>query len=602
MENYLQIKNSNIFGVFPDYNLETSNNVAKNLENKTTTNLIEQSLNCDSFEESNEKPKTSRKKKILFGSTIASAIFTTGIISLFLMKGVHGSQVSKFSKFLERISQKMHIQGHKPKDLTTKTIYYTQKGIKKTSNTLQATSNFTAIKDWICDKVLRMNKATRKFADGSTALFKKVVDKTLGKQYDHVEVKVKDLTSLLKHYNIDSLNNLSAKDKLQKITIKGQTKTLGEWIQLLSQHNNRLESVFDNNFSLGARRLRDKKRMSLLADLPQKIQERFFKNKNSLLNPENYRTYATQDLTNEARIELQNDILSAKRQISNGIATIHETIKSAISKFSKNIKPEDQTTKEAVKQLKQQFENFKSCSGENEAKARQKISKEISTIINNLINATKTNGLYNVQEQEEMIKYLSSVQETIASSGAGSKGALEEIMTILNGLNAAKVKSTGQKIISDQQHKEFTKLSSLISKNLEKATEKEANEYFLKQAEMKVGSAATDVLSVLFPLGVGAYSIASSDGKEEKISTTLTVCVPLVGTFATLVYGTTKMFSGVKNLGLAMASGVVLKMAGNGLNKLYKKYKKSGSVTDVMMDEYNKFITGEDKTETKNKK
>ena len=175
-------------------------------------------------------------------------------------------------------------------------------------------------------------------------------------------------------------------------------------------------------------------------------------------------------------------------------------------------------------------------------------------------------------------------------------------MTILKGLNKAKA-TTGQKIISDAQYKEFEKLSSKISKGLGKATELEINDYFIKQAEIKVGSAATDVASVLFPIGVGAYSIASSDGKDEKISTTLTTCIPLVGTFATMVYGTTKMFSGVKNLVFAAGSGLVLKLIGDGCDRLYKKYKDKGSVVNVVKDEYDRFLIDfEEKNTTKEKK
>ncbi len=600
MNNYLNIQNSNIFSSFPTYNLGGESSIVKDTAKVSDTNLLEKHAKADTFNENKEQAKSKKRKKILFGSTIASAIFTAGVAGVVLLRGVHGSSFSKIKSKLSSELSKM--QSNTPKDFVTKTTYYTRKGAKKSVDTLEATSNFTAIKDWICDRIFRSNKVTEKYADGTAAGFKKVVDKTLGKKYDKVEIKVKDLTSLLKHHSLDSLKNMSEKDRLQEINIKGQTKTLEEWINILSQQSSRLETEFDKSFSLGARRTRDAKRTSLLADLPEKIRNRFFKDKKTLFNPETYKSYATQDLTQEAHRELQDDIVRAKKQITNNITSIHDNIKTSLAAFKKEIKPEDEITSETVKKLAQSFEKFKNCAGENEVKERAKISKEISGLIDDLIKSTKSNKLYAQTEQDEMLKHLDSIKETVLSTGVGSKGSLEEIMTILKGLNKAKA-TTGQKIISDAQYKEFEKLSSKISKGLGKATELEINDYFIKQAEIKVGSAATDVASVLFPIGVGAYSIASSDGKDEKISTTLTTCIPLVGTFATMVYGTTKMFSGVKNLVFAAGSGLVLKLIGDGCDRLYKKYKDKGSVVNVVKDEYDRFLIDfEEKNTTKEKK
>ena len=500
MKDYLQVQNSSVFSLFPNYKLGQANNVGKNIKNSSTTNILSSTENIDTFQNDDKNEKKSTRKKILFGSTLASAIFTTGIVSLVLLKGVHGSSFSKLSRLCEKLSFNFSMKNQKPKDIVTKTSYYARKGAEKTTNALQATANFTAIKDWICNKIFRTNKVTSKFADKSTAGFKRIVDKTMGKQYDKVEVKVKDLTSLLKHYNLENLKNISTKDKLQKITIKGQTKTLEEWINLLATQNQRLEAEFDKSFSLGARRIRDNKRISLLADLPDKIKERFFSKKSSLFNIKNYKTYATEDLAKEAQAELQKEILAARKEITNNITSIHDSIRTSLGNYSKIIKPDDEASRTAVHKIKQLLESFKNCSGENEAKAREKISREIAEAIDDVIQITKNNTAYNEKEKETLLGLITSVKDSVLSTGTGSKGSLEEIMTILRGLNKSGVKINGQKIITDEQHKELSKLSTKIRNNLNKATEMEMNEYFIKQAEMKVGSSPTDVLSVLFPI------------------------------------------------------------------------------------------------------
>lgn len=577
---------SEIFSSFPNYTFEQSVVPANQGINK-----IKISDGLSDTVELNGKKPFSKAKKILFGSTIASTILSVGVVSMILAKGVHGSSFKKLAKLKEHLVKEIQETSiSSTKDLANKTALYAKKGTKKTIDGLQATSNFTAIKDWLCDKALRTNKATAKFADGTKNLFKKIVDKTLGKKYNKVEINVKDLTSLLKHYNISNLSMLDDAQKMKSITIKGTTKPLSEWLEILSSQTQKLETSYDKGFSLGARKLRSQKRSQLLSGIKDKIEEKFFKNK-GLLKASNYKTYVTEDVSSAAQQELKADILRAKKQVTNNIGSIHDNIKGQISKFSQSINPEDKFSVDLLHTLKQQLEQFKSCSGSTEEKTRKEIARQITGCIDDAYAVIKNNSRYSRSQQEEIIKNLEGIKTSLMSTNSGSKGALEEIMTILKGLNTAELGNGGRKIISDAEFKEFSKLSSKISKGLEKATDLEMGEYFLKQAELEVGSAATDVFSVLFPVAAGTYAVAKGDDKDEKISAVLTTCLPLVGTFATFVYGTTKMLSGAKNLIFSGVSGIVLSKLGSYCDKLYKKYKAEGSVVKVAKDEYENFMT-----------
>lgn len=581
---------NNVFSLFPKYSLEQAVVVSK--EDK----IKEQTPEKDVAEITPDSKKTNNKKKILFGSTLASTVLTAGLVSLVLVKGVHGGTFkNKISQLRGKLSQDIHEIGQTTtRDIPSKIVYHGKKGVKKSLDVLQASSNFTTFKDYGSNVVFQKTKPSKTFADKSTSMFKKIVDRTLGKKYSKVEVSVKDLTSLLKECDIKTLKSLDASQLAQKITIKGQTKTLAQWLEQLDSQTQRLTAAFDGNFSAGARKLRDKKRTRMLADLPEKIHQRFFKDKKSLLSLENYKTYATEDIAKPAQEELRREIINAKKEVTNNITSISQNIKTSLGTFFDSVKPTDTATRTSVQTLRKQLETFKNCSGANELNARMSVSKEISATLDDVLRSVSSNNLYNETEQKMMRQLISDIRENIkvSSSGAGSKGALEEIMTILKGLNGAKIKGGTQQVVSDIDYKNFAKLSRKISKGMKSATELEAGEYFLKQAELKVGSAPTDVLSVLLPVGAGAYSIAKCDDKDEKISATLTTCIPLVGTFATFVYGTVKMFSGAKNLIFSAVSGLLLSEMGNYADKLYKKYKNSGSVVDVVKEEAGTFWTG----------
>lgn len=584
--NNIQTSN-NIFSLFPQYSLEQANVVQKPVS-KVSVNSSEEEKK-DSIELT--KKKSSKAKKIIFGSTLASTIITAGIVSMFFAKGFHGSSLKKLTRFKEKLAREIsESSSNKAEGITQKAVLYTKKGTQKAIDGLEATSNFAAIKDWTCDRILRLNKATAKFADKSKSLFKKIVDKTLGKKYDKVEVKVKDLTSLLKHYNITNLENLDEAQKIMPVTIKGETKTLAEWVEKLAQETKRLESAYDDGFSLGARKLRGQKRTKLLSGISDKIKEKLFGTKGNKVDTNNYRTYVTQDVSSAAQQELREEILRARKKVTNNIPSIYDDIKGKVNQFSNSIKFQDTDSLEFITKLNQQLDAFKKCSGASEAASRRKIVEEISSSVDDFIELIKKSDYTDI-EKANLFEILNSIKTSAKSSSGKSKGALEEIMTILKGLNSETLQGTSTKIISDAEFKDFSKLSSKISKGLDSATELEMGEYFLKHAELEVGSAATDVLSLLFPIGAGAIAIAKGDDKEEKVSATLTTCIPLAGSFATFIYGTTKMFSGAKNLMFSLVSGIALGKLGNYCDKLYKKYKESGSVAKVAKEEYDNFWT-----------
>ena len=579
------INNKNVFGLFPEYNLELASSVQKQTID-TTTKPIEN----DSVEINGEKKK-SKKGKIIFGSTLATTIIGAGIAGLIFIKGGHKGSTHRLSALGEKLARDIQEANKlQTKDLMTRCTIVCKKGAKKVLDFLQATSNTNAIKDGAVDSALRSNKITKPFAENSKKLFQNVVNKTLGKKYRKVQVDVDDLTSLLKHYKIDDLKQLDDVQKMQQITIKGVTKTLGEWTDDLARFTKELGTAFDDGFSKDAIVGRNKKRSKLLSGLSKKVKSRFFENK-GLFKPENYRTYATEEFAKPAQDELRDSIIASRKRVTNSIQTIHDSIKSNLNSFSEQVKPDDELAINTIQQLKHKMEAFRSCSGAEEVARRANITDEIAGIIDDAIAGISTNQKYGDNEQLELIQKLLNIKSSVLSTKGNSKGALEEIKSILKGLNEAQLGETGRKIVTDSELKQFGKLSSKIRDGLTKATELVAGEYFLKQAELEVGSAANDVISILLPVGVGAYSIAKGDDKDERVSAVLTTCIPLVGTFATFVYGTAKMFSGAKNLIFSAVSGIALGKLGNYCDKLYKEYRSSGSVVKVAKDEYDKFWT-----------
>ena len=126
-----------------------------------------------------------------------------------------------------------------------------------------------------------------------------------------------------------------------------------------------------------------------------------------------------------------------------------------------------------------------------------------------------------------------------------------------------------------------------MNNNLNNAIGSELNS-FDKLAELQVGSLPTDILGILGPTALGTLLVVSSKDKNERISKTLTQGVPILGGVGVTYYGTTRGWTGAKNLILGLVTGYLLNVIGSKADDLYKKYAEKQSIMKTAYDAWNK--------------
>ena len=114
--NYVKI-NNNIFSTFPSYNFQDSN-----VKNNLPSTYPKENKDINDIDKSNNK---SKKKKLLFGSTVASTILTAGIIGMILAKGMHGGNFSNWARKLSRDIKSSNSMNSK--NYAQKTKFYCKK-------------------------------------------------------------------------------------------------------------------------------------------------------------------------------------------------------------------------------------------------------------------------------------------------------------------------------------------------------------------------------------------------------------------------------------------------------------------------------------------
>ena len=106
--------------------------------------------------------------------------------------------------------------------------------------------------------------------------------------------------------------------------------------------------------------------------------------------------------------------------------------------------------------------------------------------------------------------------------------------------------------------------------SFDKSVNLEVGEFFDKSRDLGLGSAPTDVLTLLFSCGMITYGLNKAKGNDEKKSVMLKSGIPIVGAVGTSLISATKLVSGSKSIALGLISGLVLNRIGTQADKIRK--------------------------------
>ena len=111
-------------------------------------------------------------------------------------------------------------------------------------------------------------------------------------------------------------------------------------------------------------------------------------------------------------------------------------------------------------------------------------------------------------------------------------------------------------------------------KSFDKSFDLEANEFFDKVRDLRLGSAPTDILTIVLSFITLFLGLGHAKDKDARISTTLKSGIPVVGGIATAMYSTARLVSGGKSIILGLLSGIILNQLGIIADNMRKSIKE----------------------------
>ena len=125
----------------------------------------------------------------------------------------------------------------------------------------------------------------------------------------------------------------------------------------------------------------------------------------------------------------------------------------------------------------------------------------------------------------------------------------------------------------------------------------ETKDLYEKFIELRDGSATSDVLFYMFPLGFLIWALATSKDKRELMSNTLTQGIPLAGGLGVTFWSVARLDNSFKSLIIGMIAGEILNILGSavdkGANKIYDKIELNKKALEYYMQNNSQTETDE---------
>lgn len=485
--------------------------------------------------------KEDEKKEKKYGKSIVIGALVVGFGTLALMKGGFSKT---FTKHLDKLRTKLELKSAKGGNLSG---FYrsVSKHITSFIKKSESINNLTTLKDVLFAKLMFGTKFTERIHKGITRGFDKLARNTVNSSYANTSKKFANLNEYMTNLNEKILEqNPNNKDAIERINAR-----------IL-----RVNDAYEKGFGINARNSRLARLKTACEGLFDYFWGKSFKDYRNFGSKNMYQTFIAEGYMLPHKVDIQGDVGLLRQAFTHDINDTYKATSNALDNIKKFVNPYDAQTNEILTKLRGKLRDYKDLSGNDELIQREKICREITEHLQELSSVyerqARTHG-YNQDAVSSLADYIKEVKSLIKNS---QKGELQEILTEY------------KKILP---RREYLKLRAKVQEainSLDSSIETETVKYTDKARDLVLGSAPTDVLSILFGVGTVGWFLGKSKDKDERTSAAIKYGIPAIGAIATSLYGTAKLISGGKSMALGLLSGWIMNRIGVQIDNFRKQY------------------------------
>ena len=422
----------------------------------------------------------------------------------------------------------------------------------------ESINNITSLKDILFMKLMYKTKPTKIIHEKISKYFKKISQKTV---FDSYKKTSNQFNKIYKTF--DELDEFILKNSPDEIIeFEGKQYTKKELVEMARDNRYFVKTTVDAFMDKSAIKNRYNYIKEVTSTLYSTFWDASFKDfwskNNKFQRKEMWQTFIAAEQIKGNKTQLADRISVARKVISftknDFINNIYECIK-AIDSI---IPVQDKDGIESIRKLELYSQNHDIfLNNKDEFLKELKKLKEYRFKLGSIKEADKAIEDYKKQNIELIEKQIADMEPGMLNDI--DQGALQKMLNIYYKIAPLELEKTG--ILSAVKK---------AIKSFDESVNTECVDFFDKMRDLQLGSAPTDVLTILFSFIVLSYGFGREKEKDKRISVILKSGIPIAGGIATSMYSAAKLVSGGKSILLGLLSGIALNQLGVITNNIYK--------------------------------
>ena len=490
----------------------------------------------------------------LIGISIASVTVLTAAGLFFLLKGGTKGLSKNFQRlrdFFDRKAQSSKLENSGEISPLNRIYIYLVKGLDYFLKNFEAVNNFATIKD-LAFKELMFNKFTGKYTgpihDAITRMFEKIGRQSVVNCYKNTLARMKTTSALAG----EASESVMRGNSYEIVEINGIRKTKAQWLSQVNEMNKQLSENYDKYFSekpLQVRYYKFKKSVEGLKSI--------FANWKVFWSKDLWRTFLAESAVVKEKTAIQKIVHANRQELSYSLLDMAKDSEEAIMKMTELISYKDVDKISRLRNIRANIKRY--AKNPNDLELRGKILKDIDSLSDKIwksipdktMDSTVANDLLvNLADLKDKFLYF-------------KQGQVEDILDIY------------KRILPADEYRNIEKAYKSTIKSLDKSIRIETEEFVSKLRDLVLGSAPTDILTILGSLGVLGYQLGKSDDKDQRLSISLKYGIPALAGIGISLYCNAKLYAGTKSLIIGTVSSLVVNKIGVWADHLLKKYREN---------------------------
>lgn len=538
-------------------NSVNSNNFGQNVFRDFTKNTDNTRFFITPKELEKKEPSTHKGRNLAFA--IGSSALFVGVGFLVLMRGLP-KNTSKYLEnvkdFLEKRLEKSVLKGS---DRWNEFYIYSIRKLNTFIDKAQSINNFTSLKDVLFKFLMDKTKTGAKIHKNISDFFERISRRTVKSSYKTTGKKFAKMFASFD--NLDARLLKSNPDEI--ITINGKSLPKRKWVEIAQAHRKNIKSSVEQFISAPKQINRYKQIKSTTSRLYEQFWDESFKDfwskNNKFRRREMWQTFIPEEKISAGKTSLAEQALSIRNKITYTNADKINRINEQLKKMEELVLPSDREGLDLVKKLKWFLKNPDGLE-ENYDLFKKELAKLLDRPLQKDLDSSIIAHQKNLRQS-----YFKSITDLMENKDCGE---LQEMLSIYE-----KISPYELSLIKPQVQKTV--------KAFDKSLNLETVEFFDKVRDLALGSAPTDLLSIISSGAMITYGLTEAKDADERMSVTLKAGIPIIGAIGTSLFCTARLISGGKAMIFGALSGFVLNKIGSITDSLRKKYAKNPSNSQV---------------------